>query len=69
MTETQNHYPQVIAESCEFASIFPSLSFQEIKSFFHSHYDNKDSLDETKFNNSLRMGFFKANDYSANLKY
>ncbi len=68
MRESIHHYPQIISESEEFLNLFPNLSFNEMRDFFFSHYNHSD-LDEKKFSNSLRLGFFKFNDYSDNLSY
>ena len=68
MRETKNHYPQIIQETEEFLNLFPNFSFSELKEFFFKNYQS-DDLDERKFSNSLRMGFFRFNDYSDNLSY
>ena len=68
MRETLHHYPQIISESEEFLNLFPNLSFIEMRDFFMNNYNHSD-LNEKKFLNSLRMSFFKFNDYSDNLSY
>ncbi len=68
MRETTHHYPQVISESEEFLNLFPNLTFIEMRDFFMNNYNHSD-LNEKKFINSLRMSFFKFNDYSDNLSY
>ena len=68
MKSTTHHYPQIIREAEEFLNLFPNLSFIEMKDFFFNNYQSN-SLDERKFSNSLRMAFFKFNDYSDNLSY
>ena len=68
MKATKHHYPQIIQESEEFLSIFPSISYKEMESFFLKNYGIK-GLDEKKMKNSLRMGFFSHNEFSNNLNY
>ena len=68
MKESIHHYPQIIKDSEEFLNLFPNLSFIEMKDFFLKNYQSQ-SLDEKKFINSLRFGFFRFNDYSDNLSY
>ena len=69
MTETKHHYPQLVSETYDFCGMFPNLTFQQVSEFFTSNYDNVSSMDKTKFNNSLRLGWFKFNDYKNNLDY
>ena len=68
MTETLNHYPEIIRDSHQMMEIFPHLEFSELKEFFLSHYDFS-GMDERKILNSLRLGFFKGNDFSSGLSY
>ena len=68
MKETNHHYPQIIHESEEFMNLFPNLSFSEMRDFFLNNYQSQ-SFDKKKFINSLRLGFFRFNDYSDNLSY
>ena len=68
MKETKFHYPQIIRESVEVLSIFPSLTYKELETLFTENY-GIEGLDDKKMKNSLRMGFFTHNDFSDGLDY
>ena len=69
MTETTHHYPQVIQETVEFLAMFPNLSFTDLHKFFSENYDSVEDLDNKRFKNSLRFGYWKFHNFTNNLSY
>lgn len=68
MKETKFHLPQVISEVVEVLEVFPNLTFVQVKEMFNSHY-TLDDVNLTKFNNSLRFGYWKFHSFTNNLSY